>query len=244
MPQIRITKAEQIFANTSFTGYISTCKDCSLKIFIHNLKFKDTERPEFNLANAQELIEMQVLDIMLEEAERKPTVSTSPRARVQTSASTDASEASTTAASGSNTKAKASQVLKFRSSVKHRVALRKLVYQKYGAGAAKKKLVKRQTEYKEAEVQQLVPPGAYIYKQQHYNRWQLTIGGTCRCRSWLQHGHFGSVQQLLQHAWKLTLQDNGFEVRDCPMANVFKPRTGNNSDDDKLIAANNLSLPL
>ena len=76
MPQIRITKAEQIFANTSFTGYISTCKDCSLKIFIHNLKFKDTERPEFNLANAQELIEMQVLDIMLEEAERKPTVST------------------------------------------------------------------------------------------------------------------------------------------------------------------------
>ena len=241
MPLIRITKAEQIFANTSFTGYISTCKDCSRKIFIHDLKFKDTERPEFNLTKAQALIEMQVLGIMLEKVECKSTVSTSPRAMVQTSASTDASEASTTAASGSNAKAKAFQVIKLRSSDTHRLALINLVYQKYIAGEVKKALVKRETEYTEAEVQQLVPPGAYIYKQQQYNRWMLKLSGTCRCRSWLHHGHFGSVQQLLQYAWKLMLQDNGFEVLDCPMANVFKPRTGNKAEDDKLIAAYNLS---
>ena len=243
MPQIRITKAEQIFANTSFTGYIGACKDCPCKIFIHDLKFKDTDRPEFNLAKAQELIEMQVLDILQEEAEGKSTVSTTPRARVQTSASADASEAFTTAASGSNAKAKAPS-LKERRSNQQRLALTNLVKQKYGAGAAKKQLVKRQTEYTEAEVQQLVPPGAYIYKQQQYNRWMLTLRGTCRCRSWCEHGHFGSVQQLLQYAWKLVLEHDGFEVLDCPTANVFKPRTGNKAEDDKLIAAYNLSVPL
>ena len=125
--------------------------------------------------------------------EGKSTVSTTPRARVQTSASADASEAFTTAASGSNAKAKAPS-LKERRSNQQRLALIKLVKQKYGAGAAKKKLVEGQTEYTLAEVQQLVPPDAKVHKQQQYNRWMIALWGTCRCRSWCEHGHFGSIQ--------------------------------------------------
>ena len=167
------------------------------------------------------------------------SMSTTPHGRVQTSASTDASEASTTAASGSNAKSKA-LLIKLRRSKQQRMALTTL----YGVGAAKKKLVEGQTEYTLEEVQQLIPPGARVYKQQPRNRWLITIMGTNRYRSWYAHGHFGSVQQILQYAWKLVLEHDGFEVLDCPTANIFKPRTGNKAEDDKLIAAYDLSVSL
>ena len=167
------------------------------------------------------------------------SMSTTPHGRVQTSASTDASEASTTAASGSNAKSKA-PLIKLRRSNQQRMALTTL----YGVGAAKKKLVEGQTEYTLEEVQQLIPPGARVYKQQPRNRWLITIMGTNRYRSWYAHGHFGSVQQILQYAWKLVLEHDGFEVLDCPTANIFKPRTGNKAEDDKLIAAYDLSVSL
>ena len=164
------------------------------------------------------------------------SMSTTPHARVQTSASTHASEASTTAASGSNAKSKAPSI-KLRRSNQQRMSLTTL----YGAGAAKKILAEGETEYTLEEVQQLIPPGARVYKQQQHNRWLISIMGTYRCRSWCEHGHFASVQQILQYAWKLVLEHDGFEVLDCPMANVFEPRTGNKAEDDKLIAAYNLS---
>ena len=89
-------------------------------------------------------------------------------------------------------------------------------------------------EFCQTTAQKLVPPGAYIYRQDEYGRWQMYHDKANRCRSWSEWGYYASFHMLLRWSWKRALEPHGLEVLDCPLKGLFAERTGDPAKDSEL----------
>lgn len=81
----------------------------------------------------------------------------------------------------------------------------------------------------QADAKRLVPPGAYIWRGNYGSgSWQIHIRPYPRKSvPWtIAGGGKEACRQVLEYAWRLYLQDNGFGEEDCPVAGIFVGGSG------------------
>lgn len=86
------------------------------------------------------------------------------------------------------------------------------------------------------EVRQLCPARTLVYRDSKHCRWLMRRGDRTRSRAWVLYGYRESLRLLLQWSWMQQCDEDGVELLDCLVQDVFEPRSGNMNVDSKRIA--------
>eukprot|EP00972_Heterocapsa_arctica_P076587 11298318-Heterocapsa_arctica.AAC.1 len=71
------------------------------------------------------------------------------------------------------------------------------------------------------EVKSLLPPGAYVWRALQRGGWAVQLKPyKSYSQSWRMWGHRGAAMRVLQHVWKLHMDDHGLDS--CPIAGLME----------------------